>query len=190
MSVVLEEAVATGNAEMELWAAQRIAAARFAAGNIRGARELVPVVVELAETTGVMRLPAARLAAEVAAHTGELDEPLAELERGLAEAERQGWARHLWAARIALGALHLALGDPTAAAEELLAARHIAGSSGMRNAATVIPLVDEVEAAAGAGRLDQAHAALAAARGLADLPAVVDRHFCAPKQPCMQPRAT
>jgi DNA-binding NarL/FixJ family response regulator len=174
MSVVLDESVATGNAEMELWAAQRIAAARFAAGNIDATRELVPVVVELAETTGVMRLPAARMSAEVDAHSGNVDEPLARLERGVTDAEEQGWARHLWAARIALGALHLAGGDPAAAATELLAAREIAVASGMRNAATVIPLVDEVEAAAGADRLDQARDALAAAQALPDLPAVVE----------------
>ena len=174
MSAVLEDAVATGNAEMELWAAHRLATARLSAGNVRAAGELVPVILELAETTGVMRLPAGRLAAEVAAHSADVTDPLAQLGDLVAESERQGWARHLWAARIALGAVHLACAEWTEAAAQLGRARAIAAASGIRSVTAIVPLIDEVEAAAGAGRLGQAREALAAARNFSDRPTVVE----------------
>jgi DNA-binding CsgD family transcriptional regulator len=174
MSAVLDDAVETGNAEMELWAAHRMAAGRLLAGKVAAAGKLVPVIVELAETTGVMQLPAARLAAEVAAHSADVDAPRARLRELTAESERQGWARHLWAARVALGAVHLACSEWGEAAAELESARGIAAACGIRSITAVVPLADEAEAAANAGQLDHARAALAAAQGVSDLPAVVE----------------
>ena len=159
---------------MELWAAHRVAAARLAAGNVRGAAELVPVILELAETTGVMQLPAARLDAEVAAHSGDVAGPLARLRDLVTESERQGWARHLWAARSALGAVHIGTGDSAEAAVQLELARGIAAESGIRSLTAIVPLIDEVEAAADAGLIAQARTALAAARSFADVPPVVE----------------
>jgi len=166
LSRVLDDAVENGNVEMELWAAHRLATMHLAAADARTARTLVDIVVDLAETTGVMRLPAARLAAEIEAHFGRVEEARERLENVVAEAEREGWDRHLWLARIALGALHLSCAEFDRAATELGAARQLAEANGMRNAATLVPLVDEVEAAAGARRADQARDALAAAVAL------------------------
>jgi DNA-binding CsgD family transcriptional regulator/tetratricopeptide (TPR) repeat protein len=162
--VVHEQAVETGNAEMEQWSAYGLASTRLAAGDHDAAQALVRVVVELAETTGVMRLPAARLQAELDAHLGLADDARARLVAVRAEAEERGLLRYAWQARAATGALELAAGDAAAAADELLAARELAESSRIRHVAALVPIADEVEAAALAGRRDQAADALAAAR--------------------------
>jgi DNA-binding NarL/FixJ family response regulator len=163
LSRVLDDAVANGNVEMELWAAHRLATVHLAAGDARAARERLDIVLDLAGATGMMRLPAARLSAEIDAHFGRTDDARAQLETVVVEAEREGWHRHLLLAHVDLGTLHLSHGEYDAAANELAAARGIAEANGVRNAATLIWLVDEVEAAVGAGRRDQALDALARA---------------------------
>jgi DNA-binding CsgD family transcriptional regulator len=169
-SAVLAQAVEAGNVEMELWGAHRLATARLAAGDARSALELAELVVDLAETTGVMRLPAARLSAEIDAHFGNPEQARDRLETVAGEARREGWNRHLWLTQCALGALHLARADLVAAADELLAARRLATENGMRNAAVLVPLADEVEAAVGAGRTEEAEEALATMRGFREVP--------------------
>lgn len=164
LSAVLADAVETGNVEMELWAAHRLATARIAAGDFRRGRELAEVAAGLAETTGVMRLPTARLTAEIDAHFGDVEPAVEHLEQVCADAERQGWARHLFFARVALGAIRLARDESSAAADELLAARLVATQSGIGHSGILVPFVDEVESAARAGRPAQARDALAAAR--------------------------
>jgi DNA-binding NarL/FixJ family response regulator len=169
-SIVLAQAAETGNAEMEVWAAHRLASAQLAAGNARSAREFVEIVLDLVRTTGLMRLPATRLSAEIDAHFGRTETARAQLEAVAAKARRKGWHRHLWLTECALGALHLARADPGAAASELLTARRLATASGMRHAAVLVPLADEVEAAAAANRFEQAAEALAAMRSFQDPP--------------------
>jgi DNA-binding CsgD family transcriptional regulator/predicted negative regulator of RcsB-dependent stress response len=168
LSRVLDDAVENGNVEMELWAAHRLATAHLAAGDAHAARALIDLVLELADATGQMRLPAARLSAEIDAHFGHADDARERLETVVREAERDGWDRHLLLAHVALGALHLSCGEFDAATDNLAAGRRLAEANGARNAALLLALVDEVEAAVGAGRPDDARDALARAIALRD----------------------
>jgi DNA-binding CsgD family transcriptional regulator len=121
-----------------------------------------------------MRLPAARLRAEIDGHAGRVAAAEATLAEVIAEAKLGAQSRYLWQARVTLAALALARGDAGRAADEYRAARHLAEELGMGHAAILCTGVDEVEAAAVADRLEQAEEALVAAsrfrgrRGLAE----------------------
>jgi DNA-binding CsgD family transcriptional regulator len=169
--LVLERAEEEGNAEVEQFAAYGLATAELLAGSYKRAEELSAVVLDLAETTGVMRLPAARLRGQIDVHVGRSAEARAGLGAALAEAESQGETLHESQARSVLGLLALSEGDAVTAAEELAAARSLAGKIGMGHAAILRMFVDEVEAAAAAGRALQVEQAASAIRDLGDSPA-------------------
>ena len=162
--------IASGNADLEQYGAYGLAQAELAAGNPGRAAELSGIVAELAEETGVLHLPAGRLRAEIDAHFGRAAEARARLRVVISDSDAIGERRYAWQARAALGALELADGNAPAAAEELRAARELAGEIGMRDPALMASFVDEIEAAAEANLLDQAEEALAATRRLSSQP--------------------
>ena len=163
--------VDSGNADIEQYGAYGLAHAELANGDAVRARELSDIVEQLAKETGVLRLPGGRLRAEIDAHEGRADEARARLQDVIAASDARRTRRYTWQALTALGALELAEGRAAAAAESLRAARDVADEIGMRDPALVVPLVDEVEAAAEANLLRQAEEALAAASSLTAIPA-------------------
>jgi DNA-binding CsgD family transcriptional regulator len=167
---LLARGVDTGNADLEQYGAYGLAHAELAAGNHERARELSDVVEELAEETGVLKLPGARLRAEIDAHLGRIEDARARLEAVIADSDAVGLSRYTWQARAALGALELAQGRAAAAADELRAARELAGAIGVRDPAILVSLIDDAEAATEADFLDQAAEALAAAELLSTVP--------------------
>jgi DNA-binding CsgD family transcriptional regulator/DNA polymerase III delta prime subunit len=167
---LLARGVESGNADLEQYGSYGLAHAELAAGNPRRASELSDVVCEVADETGVLRLPGARLRAEVETHFGHAAEARTRLEAVISESEAAGKWRYTWQARAALGGLELAAGRPDAAAKQLRAARELAERIGMKDPALIVSLVDEAEAAAETNLLDQAEEALAAARRLGALP--------------------
>jgi DNA-binding CsgD family transcriptional regulator len=168
---VFAQGVETGNADLEQHGAYGLAHAELAEGNAARASELTEIVERIAEETGVLHLPGARLRAEIDAFVGHAAEARTRLLSVISESVAVGKQRYTWQARAALGALELAEGRTAAAAEELRAARDVAEALGMRDPALVASLVDEAEAAAAANLLDQADEALTVAQGLASQPA-------------------
>ena len=157
---VLREAEASGDATLEHWAAYGLGSTEMIAGDYLDAGHLAERVIELAETTGVLDLYGRRLLAQVETHLG-LAPPARELAlAALTAAEASGGRLHAMAAHTALGQLALATGDPTLAARDLRAARQIAVEMGFWNGVTIRAMLDEAEAAAAAGLLDQAREVL------------------------------
>jgi len=158
---VLREAEASGDATLEHWAAYGLGSTEMIAGDYLKAGHLAERAIELAETTGVLDLYGRRLMAQVEAHLG-LAPRARELARAaLTAAEANGGRLHAMAAHTALGQLALATGDPALAARDLRAARQIAVEMGFWNGVTIRAMLDEAEAAAAAGSLDQAREVLA-----------------------------
>ncbi len=167
---MLAQGADSGNTDLEQYGAYGLAYAELAAGNPGRAKELSDIVDELGSATGVLHLPGGRLRAEIDAHLGRAAEARARLVGVISESEAVGERRYTWQARAALGALELAEGRAAAAAEQLRAARRLAEEIGMRDPSLVASFVDEIEAAAEAGLLDQAEEALVAARRLGSQP--------------------
>ena len=155
-AAVLDDAVAIGDATLEHWAAYGWGSTEVLAGDYRRAGELADHALELAETTGVLDLYARRLRAQVDAHLGLAPEARARALTALAAAEARGGRLHAMAAHAALGQLALASGDAGLAADDLRSARAIAVEMGYWNGVTIRAMLDEAEAAAVAGALDQA----------------------------------
>lgn len=160
----------SGDAHIELYGAYGLAVAALFEGDLRLAEELGTETAELAETTGVMGETAARLRAELDAHTGRSSEARATLNGLIDERSRRQVRRRLWQARAALGVLELAEDRATAAADELGVARELMGELELGHPSTLLALVDEVEAAAGADRREQAEEAFAAIHRPGDTP--------------------
>lgn len=167
---VLEQAVEAGDAELEWWATFGLARAELLRGDLARAKELSDVTFELSDAIGRWRLPAETLRAEIDALEGRSPEAQAALRAVIAEADRLGEKRWAWQARAAFGRVALADGDASSAADELRAARRLGAEAGFRHPGVLRAVTDEVEAAAAAGRLDQAEEALVALDGLGKPP--------------------
>jgi DNA-binding CsgD family transcriptional regulator len=161
-----EDGVARGNQDLEQYGAYGLAVAELASGFVERAAELATVVAELADVTGVLHLPALRLRAEIDGHRGRPADARRALETVISESEKLGEARAAWHARVALGSLELADGDPAAAARELRGARELADRMRLREPGMLLVYVDEVEAASEAELPGQAQEALTALRAV------------------------
>lgn len=157
---VLEQAEASGDVTLEHWAAYGLGSTELVAGDYLRAGQLADHAIELAETTGVLDLYGRRLLAQVQAHLGLAPWARELALAALAAAEASGGKLHQMAAYTALGQLALASGEPALAARDLRAARRIAVEMGYWNGVTIRAMLDEAEAAAAAGSLDQAHEVL------------------------------
>jgi DNA-binding CsgD family transcriptional regulator len=158
---VYRRAAETGDANLEQWAAFGLADVEVELGNLERADRLADAVLELAQQTEVMRMPGLRQRALVDALLGREAEARAAGEESLAEAERSGERLHAGGAHTVLGFLALSRGDAAEAADHLREARLVSESMGLSVARYLRPYLDEAEAAAAAGRPEQAESALA-----------------------------
>jgi DNA-binding CsgD family transcriptional regulator len=159
---VLRRSVECGDANVEQWAAFGLADVKVELGELAHADELADAVLELAEQTGVMRMPGLRLRALVDALLGRVDAARAAAGESLAESVRHGEKLHEAGAHTVLGFLALSEGDPAVAADHLGESRRPAEEIGIAVPRYLRPYLDEAEAAAAAGRPQQAEDALAA----------------------------
>ncbi len=159
---VLRGAVESGDANLEQWAAFGLADVAVELGDLERADGLADEVLELAQQTEVMRMPSLRMRALVDAVLGRAAESRAAAGESLAEAARLGERLHEGGAHAVLGFLALSQGEAATAADHLLQARRCAETIGIAVPRYMRPYLDEAEAAAAAGREQQAEEALAA----------------------------
>jgi DNA-binding CsgD family transcriptional regulator len=149
-------AVARGDVRLEAWAACGAGEVAIDAGMWTLAPQRRETAEELGEQTGLMNLPALRLGARLDACRGEVERSRAQLDRCLAQTRAAGEPLHELYALTILGALELSLGDFAAASAALEPCRAIAVAHGLRATGPLRFAVDQVEALAGLGRLDEA----------------------------------
>ena len=159
---VLERAVNAGDANVEQWAAFGLATVELASGEYRRAEELADIVLDIADQTGQMRIPARSLMAHVKAHLGHLEAARSLVAEAMDSAVAADEATHLFGANIVLGLIEVCAGEAAAAARAYAEARRIASEIGLAHATALRAFVNEAEVAAAAGELDQAGIALAA----------------------------
>lgn len=157
---ILTRASEQGDVRAEAWCRFGLAATAISAADAAGAGRQSAELLDLAEQSGFLQLPARRVAAHAAVLAGDADRARALLGGVIADAERAGEIHNLRGALQVAGLLALALGDPAAALEPLRRARLLAdeaavGDPGMRAFA-----VDEVEALAATGDVAGASAVL------------------------------
>jgi ATP/maltotriose-dependent transcriptional regulator MalT len=158
-AVVLDRARSRGDANVEQWAAFGLASAAILAGRIGEASELADLVLDIAEQTDVMRIPARSLRAHVDACLGRIDEARAMLAEAMTLARAGDETAHLFNANVVLGTVETCAGDAGAAARAYAEARRLADDLGFAHATALRSDLLEVEAAIAAGRADQAAAA-------------------------------
>ena len=163
---VLDRATSRGDANVEQWAAFGLSTASILAGDIERASELADLVLDIAEQTDVMRIPARSLQAHVLAYRGSIPEARAMLDEAMSLAQAGDEPTHLFGAYVVLGTIETCAGDVAAAAAAYLEARAFAERLGLAHATVLRTHLLEVEAAAAAGQLPQAADALAAYDGL------------------------
>jgi DNA-binding CsgD family transcriptional regulator len=154
---MLERAVEHGDVRTEAWCRYGLAAVEIASGRPVEAAESTEELLDLAEQTGFLRLPAIRTAAHVALLRGDVGKARSLLGTVIAEAEPSGELHNLRAALQLEGHLELSVGDPRAALAPLGRARAIAEQMAVGEPSILLFLLDEVEALAGTG--DRASAA-------------------------------
>lgn len=160
--VVLERAQAAGDANVEQWAAFGLAQTELLAGRYRQASELADVVLDMADQTDHMRIPARSLRAHVDAHLGDLDGARSLLAGAIEGARTAGESTHLFNSKVVLGAVEALSGNLNAAARAYMEARDIAVDVGLRHATALRSFLNEAEVAGAAGLVTQAEAAIAA----------------------------
>jgi tetratricopeptide (TPR) repeat protein len=135
----------------ETWCRFGLASIEIASGRWGTAAEHEAELSDLAEQTGLLRLPALRTAAHLAALRGDVTSARALLGTVVDEAEPKGELHNLRAALQLEGLLELSLGDPGSALAPLRRARKIAGKMAIGEPSMLMFLLDEVEALAGTG---------------------------------------
>jgi DNA-binding CsgD family transcriptional regulator len=164
---VLDRAAAAGDANVEQWAAFGLAWTEIVAGNFRSAAEHADLVLDIADQTGVMGIPARTLRAHVDAWLGDLPAARALVGDAIARATSADEATHRFGGLTVLGVIEGLAGDPGAGARALREARGLAGQLGLAHASALRAFIAEAELAAAAGDLDQADQALASFDGAA-----------------------
>jgi DNA-binding CsgD family transcriptional regulator len=166
-AAVLARAANAGDANVEQWAAFGLASAEILRGDFRRAGELADVVLDIADQTGQMRIPARSLRAHVDVYLGELEEARRFVTEAREAAVAADEATHGFGALIVLGLLEVTAGNHAAAARAYGEARRIAAEIGLAHATALRGFLNEAEAAAAAGELEQADAAMAMFRAAA-----------------------
>jgi DNA-binding CsgD family transcriptional regulator len=161
-AAVLGRAASSGDANVEQWAAFGLASTEILGGDYRRASELADVVLDIADQTGQMRIPARSLRAHVDAYLGELDAARRLVAEAIGGATAAAEATHLFGCHVVLGLIEVCSGEFVAAARAYAEARRIAVEIGLAHATALRAFINEAEVAAAAGELDQAGEALAA----------------------------
>ncbi|HEU0236606.1 MAG TPA: AAA family ATPase [Candidatus Limnocylindrales bacterium] len=159
---VLQRAADAGDANQEQWAAFGLASTVLLTGEFRRASELADAVLDLADQTGQMRIPARSLRAHVDTYLGNLDAARRLVDEAMAAARAADETTHLFGTYVVLALIELFAGHDAAAADAYASARRIAQDTGLRHATVLRVLLAEAEAAASSGRAEQADSALAA----------------------------
>ena len=161
-AAVLERAIEHGDANIEQWASFGLASVDLLAGDLARADRLADVVLDIADQTDVMRIPSRTLRAHVDAHLGRTKSASELLAAATAQAEAEGEAVHLYNASVVHGFLALCESDASTAAAHYGRAHGLAVDLGLAHATALRSFLYEAEAAAVAGLVEQADAALAA----------------------------
>ncbi len=163
---VLDRATSRGDANVEQWAAFGLASASILVGDIRRASELADLVLDIAEQTDVMRIPARSLRAHVDAYRGEIEAARTVLAEAMSMARAGDEAAHLFGCCVVLGTIETCAGDLPAATLAFREARSLATRLGMGHATALRADLLEAEAASAVGELAHADEALATFHGL------------------------
>jgi DNA-binding CsgD family transcriptional regulator/tetratricopeptide (TPR) repeat protein len=161
---VLDRATAAGDANVEQWAAFGLAWTEIVAGHLRTASELADTVLDLADQTHVMRIPARTLRAHVDAWLGQLDEARLLVREAIDLAAAAEETTHRFGGLAILGTIEAFAGDAPAAARAFAESRALAEQLGLAHASALRMFLAEVEVAAAAGERGQARAAMEAFR--------------------------
>lgn len=153
---MLARATERGDVPTEAWCRYGLATVEIAAGRWARAGEHAEELSDLAEQTGLLRLPSLRTNAHLAGLTGDVDRARVFLDTVVDEAASRGELHNLRGARQIEGLLELSLGDAPAAAAALAHARSIAEEMSVGDPGMLAFLVDEVEALASCGEADTA----------------------------------
>ena len=160
-AAVLERAANAGDANVEQWAAFGLASTEILGGAYERAAELADHVLDIADQTGQMQIPARSLRAHVDAYLGDLDTARRLVAEAMEAAAAADEATHLFGALIVLGLIEVCSGNQAAAARAYAEARRIATEVGLAHATALRGFINEAEAAASVGELDQADEAMA-----------------------------
>ena len=159
---VLDRATAAGDANVEQWAAFGLAWIEIGIGEYEAAAGHADLVLDIADQTGVMVIPARTLRAHVDAWLGRLVEARALVLDAIARATAADEATHQFGGRYVLGVIEGFEADLAAAARSLAEARRLAMQLGLAHASALRAFLAEAEIAAAAGEPAQAADALAA----------------------------
>ena len=147
---------------MEQWAAFGLATSDLLAGGFQRASELADVVLDIADQTGQMHIPARSLRAHVDAYLGRSEAGRAMASEAIDAATAAGESAHLSVAYAALAVVETCAGDVAAAARAYARSREVGAEIGLAHAGAQRACLNEVEVAAAAGRIEQAEAAMLA----------------------------
>jgi DNA-binding CsgD family transcriptional regulator len=148
---MLARATQRDDVPTETWCHFGLASIEIASGRWGTAAEHEAQLSDLAEQTGLLRLPALRSEAHLAALRGDVASARALLGTVVDEAEPKGELHNLRAALQLEGLLELSLGDPGSALAPLRRAREIAEEMAVGEPSMLMFLLDEVEALAATG---------------------------------------
>jgi DNA-binding CsgD family transcriptional regulator len=150
-----------GDIRTECWCRFGLAATSMACGRWTEAAEHERELGELAEQTGLFRLPALRTSAQLAALTGDAEQARTLARAVVEQAEAANELHNLRSALAILGFLELSVGDAAAAARALRRAHVIVGQTAVGEPAMLMFVLDEVEALGGVGDVEEAALVLA-----------------------------
>jgi DNA-binding CsgD family transcriptional regulator len=161
-ATVLDAATSRGDANVEQWAAFGLGQAEVLAGGFRRASELADIVIDIADQTDVMTIPARSLRAHVDAWLGDFASARALVADAIERSRAAAELAHLFGATVVLGAIESCAGRPVEAANAYAAARRMAAELGFAHATARRVELLAAEAAATAGDLPGADEGLAA----------------------------
>lgn len=158
---VLDRVTDAGDANIQQWAAFGLAWTQIVAGDFGAASDLADLVLDIADQTRVMRIPARTLRAHVDAWLGDLARARALASEAVDLATAADEAAHRFAALTVLATILRFEGDLASSAETFRESRGLAARIGFAHASALRMFLAEAETAAAAGRLEQAREAVA-----------------------------
>ena len=153
---ILAEATERGDVPTEAWCLYGLATVEIGAGRWDRAEAQAEQLSDLAEQTGLLRLPSLRTRAHLAGLRGDVDRARVLLDIVATEATAHGELHNLRGARQVEGLVELSVGDAPAAVVALGRAREIAAEMSVGDPGMLAFLVDEVEALASCGEAQRA----------------------------------